>query len=142
MASILVVSGRNRGSYLVLDRRPVLAGRAEVCNLQVLDDLVSRRHLEVRFEETHERYRIIDLHSANGIFLNGRILEDSALLRDGDVIEIGNSKLLYTDDDLFDGDTALESFKHRGQHRKSTLVGPDAWMPKSTGDSDTISGAA
>ena len=141
MSSILVVSGRNRGCHLVLDRRPAIAGREEACALQVLDELVSRRHFEVRYEETHGRYRLIDLHSANGVYLNGRVVDDSALLRDGDVIEIGNAKLLYTDEDLFDGAPGLDAFRHRGQRGRSTLVERESWRPPAS-EGETISGAA
>jgi ABC-type multidrug transport system ATPase subunit/pSer/pThr/pTyr-binding forkhead associated (FHA) protein len=49
--------------------------------------MVSRRHAEIRRQ--NGKYRLIDLDSFNGTFLNGRRLVGPALLSDGDRIELG-----------------------------------------------------
>ncbi len=52
---------------------------------------ISRKHLEIRREGA--RYRVIDLESGNGVFLEGARIAKSALLDDGDVIQIGLEEL-------------------------------------------------
>ena len=44
MASIIIISEKNKGEFLPLGRRTSVIGRDEALSLQVLDDLVSRKH--------------------------------------------------------------------------------------------------
>ncbi len=122
MASILVVSGKSRGYYLPLEEGTVTVGRDEACDLQVLDERVSREHLQVRYDQEKSRHRAQDLNSSNGVFINGRQIERDVELEDGDTILIGESKLFYSVKDFLDADAALSHFKHRGQRGKSTLI--------------------
>ena len=126
MASIIVVAGRSRGYYLQLEPKVTVVGREEGCDIQVLDDLVSRRHLEVRYDDDAQRYRLVDLQSANGVFISGRRVSD-VQLSDGDVIEIGDSRILYTDRNFADRESAMNFFKHRGEGGRDMLIqGPPA----------------
>jgi len=61
MASLVVVSGKQRGEYLPLGRRTSLIGRTEALPLQILDDMVSRKHLRIRFKETTNRFYAEDM---------------------------------------------------------------------------------
>lgn len=121
MSSLIVVSGRSRGFYFPLEPRNLVLGRDEACDIQVLDELVSRRHLVLRWDEGAQRHTISDLDSVNGVFVNGRRIVDTTVLLDHDRIEIGTSCLLFTVKDFFDRDGALNWFKQRGQHARSTI---------------------
>lgn len=54
----------------------------------------SRNHAEIRMQGNQPV--ITDLRSTNGTFLNSGLLRGSAALNDGDVINIGNTKITYT----------------------------------------------
>jgi transcriptional regulator of acetoin/glycerol metabolism len=70
----------------------VVIGRAPPCEIVILSDLVSRRH--ARLEQTSQGWRIKDLDSANGLFVNGtRVC--SRELRDGDIIRVGATLLRF-----------------------------------------------
>ena len=49
MASIIIISGEQKGEYLPLGRRIDVIGRAESLPMQILDDMVSRKHLRIRY---------------------------------------------------------------------------------------------
>ena len=53
---------------------------------------MSRRH--ARIEARIDRPEVIDLESANGTLVNGRTV-DRHVLRDGDVIEVGKSRIVF-----------------------------------------------
>jgi hypothetical protein len=63
-----------------------VAGRSTECAIQFHDHAVSRKHLEVRFE--NGVWSVIDLESANGTFLDGEKVQVKAL-PDHAVIELG-----------------------------------------------------
>lgn len=58
-------------------------------NVLVLDDKkVSRRHALV-YQQGEEQFWVVDLGSSNGTRRNGQVLRQSALLTDGDRLELG-----------------------------------------------------
>ncbi len=122
MASILVVSGKSKGYYYDLPQKAVTIGRDESCDVQVLDEKVSRRHMEIRFERSTGAYRAADLRSANGVHVNGRRIESDTELEDGDAIVIGDSKLHFSTKNYPSYDAALSAIKQRGERGKSTLI--------------------
>jgi FhaA, N-terminal domain/FHA domain len=75
-----------------VDKRVVVLGRAQDCDIQLADPNVSRRHAELRQEETS--YWIVDLGSTNGLEVNGRRLRQ-AKLEDGDRITLGSTELVF-----------------------------------------------
>lgn len=121
MASIIVVSGKSRGNYLPLRQDPSTIGRDEDCAMQVLDDLVSRQHLEIRYNEADNSYTAVDLNSANGVLINGLQIDEPQTLKDNDTIVLGESKILFTAEDFLDREAVLNFF-HRGEHGKETLM--------------------
>ena len=56
MASIIVISGESEGDYYPLGQRTTVFGRAESVPAQILDERVSRRHLQIRYEPANGRY--------------------------------------------------------------------------------------
>lgn len=57
--------------------RPFRIGRTDDCEVFLNDEYVSRVHAEVVFE--NGAWRIRDLHSSNGLYLDGRRIEQAAI---------------------------------------------------------------
>ena len=71
---------------------PLLIGRSREADIPLLDDKVSRTHCGIRLSEG--RFYIKDLNSRNGVFLNGRRIEDTAEVKAGDRIQIGSTSFI------------------------------------------------
>jgi FhaA, N-terminal domain/FHA domain len=80
------------GERLSVDKRITVLGRGQECDVQLSDPNVSRRHAEVRQEETS--YWIVDLGSTNGMEVNGRRLRQ-AKLESGDRITLGSTDVVF-----------------------------------------------
>ncbi len=93
MASLLVIQGSDLGKRFTLDQPVTRLGRDESNTIRLFDQEVSRRHAEVRSTDG-PGYRVVDLGSANGTFLNGQPV-DTAPLEAGDRIQIGSTLLVY-----------------------------------------------
>ena len=124
MGTILIVAGRDRGSYYSLPEPSTVIGRDESCDIQIVDEMISRRHTQISWREEQDvlRFFITDLQSANGVFVNGRQVSEELELNDGDTIKIGESKLFFSTKRFRDLDTAMSYFKQRGQRDKGTIV--------------------
>ncbi len=120
MASIVIASGERRGDYYPLGRRTNVIGRRESLPIQILDDRVSRKHLQIRFDRAAARYFAVDMGSKNGVFVNGVKIATETPLRHGDRIHLGDTELLFTDRD-YDADApALHRLKRPGEDRRVT----------------------
>jgi pSer/pThr/pTyr-binding forkhead associated (FHA) protein len=77
-------------------RARVTVGRAGQCDLVLTDSGVSRRHASI--EAIDGQHLLKDEGSSNGTFLNGLRLNARSgfALRPGDVIEVGNRRLVYS----------------------------------------------
>ena len=142
MASLIITSGKQEGNYYPLGRRTNVIGRDEALLIQVLDNMVSRKHLQVRFDETTGRYFAFDMKSRNGVYVNNRKVEGEAMLNDGDVILVGLTTLLFTEKDFKDKDSALLHYKKVGERMRVTVYGPQdfdrmASVRQPTGQSET-----
>ncbi|MFZ6002635.1 MAG: FHA domain-containing protein [Actinomycetota bacterium] len=89
---LVVTRGPNSGSRFALDEPLVTAGRHPDSMIFLDDITVSRRHAEVR--KTESGYRVADVGSLNGTYLNRHRVEE-AELHDGDELQIGTFKLLF-----------------------------------------------
>ena len=72
MPSIVILTGPSEGRYYPVDRAPIVFGRDEGCDIQIVDETVSGRHLRIRFDTDHGNHQAEDLRSTNGVLLNGR----------------------------------------------------------------------
>ncbi len=86
----VLLAGDGRRSRLSGSR--VVVGRSRDCDVVVDDPNVSRRHVELRREEGG--WSVFDLGSTNGMKVNGRRVESSAL-RPGDHITVGVTDLTF-----------------------------------------------
>jgi pSer/pThr/pTyr-binding forkhead associated (FHA) protein len=120
MASLIIASGKQEGNYYPLGRRTNVIGRDEALPIQVLDQMISRKHLQVRFDEKAGRYYAFDMKSRNGVYVNNVKITGEVALSDGDVILIGTTALLFADRDFKDKDSALMHYKKVGERMRVT----------------------
>lgn len=66
-------------------------GRLPECDVNLEDSLVSRRHARISVQAAG--VVVEDLHSTNGVYVNGLRIGHSAVLREGDRILIGTTEL-------------------------------------------------
>jgi two-component system, cell cycle response regulator len=90
-ACLIVIRGRSVGLLLELKKLPAVLGRAPDAELTIDDLAVSRKHAQI--ERGPDGFLVRDLHSTNGVFVNGVRVEAQAL-RDGDRIQIGTAAIL------------------------------------------------
>lgn len=119
MASLFVISG-DKVDYYPLGKRTHVVGRNEAVPIQIVDKQVSRKHMQIRFDKEKECYYALDMKSRNGIFVNGRKIDNETILADGDMIRIGDVDMLFTLKDFPDSENALHKFKKVGERRFST----------------------
>jgi pSer/pThr/pTyr-binding forkhead associated (FHA) protein len=122
MPSVIVCNGKQEGLFLPLGKKVSVIGRDEALPLQVEDDKVSRRHVQIRFEPSDSRYRAVDMKSTNGTLFNGRAVTTEMVLSEGDEIQIGDTKMIFTMEDPKDRPNALAVLKKVGERRRSTLM--------------------
>ncbi|UCG57489.1 MAG: FHA domain-containing protein [Phycisphaerales bacterium] len=127
MATILVVSGDSKGDFYPLGRRTNVIGRAEALPIQLLDDFVSRKHLQIRFDKETNRYYAADMKSKHGVFINAGRINDETPLVDRDIIRIGRTTLIFTERNFDDRRSALSRFKKPGERMRPTRL---EWEPE------------
>src|SRR4030042_2444956 len=120
MASLFIISGDQKGSYYPLGHRTNVVGRNEALPIQILDDLVSRKHLQIRYDKQQDKHYAVDMKSRHGVFINDRKIGEETALVDGDEILIGQTTLLFTEKDFDDWESALSHFKKVGERMRPT----------------------
>ena len=97
MPRLVVIKGADEGRQFDLTAAAVGVGRDASNAIRLHDTEVSRRHAE--FRQVDGGYRLVDVGSANGTYVNNQVI-DSAALQSGDQIQFGQSVLVYTADRL------------------------------------------
>ncbi len=75
-----------------LGAHPTVLGRADHADIVIQSAQASRRHAIIH--PRHGEYQLLDNNSRNGIYLN-EIKVHSAILRDGDMIQIAEDVFIY-----------------------------------------------
>ena len=75
------------GMFVDLAQPEAVLGRHSDADIRVPLPDVSRRHC--RFAWHENGWRVIDLNSLNGVYVNDQRILPSSLLRDGDVVRVG-----------------------------------------------------
>ncbi|MGB8404051.1 MAG: glycogen accumulation regulator GarA [Mycobacterium sp.] len=91
-ALLVVKRGPNAGSRFLLDQPTTSAGRHPDSDIFLDDVTVSRRHAEFRLESGE--FQVVDVGSLNGTYVN-REPVDSAVLANGDEVQIGKFRLVF-----------------------------------------------
>jgi serine/threonine protein kinase len=99
MPQIVVERGNEKGVSLKFDapEKTVVIGRLKTCDLVLTDGLASRQHFSVI--KTGDRFKIKDLNSHNGTFLNGeKITSEEIDLPLGATIRAGETLFSFRSD--------------------------------------------
>lgn len=91
-ARLTVVRGPDKGAEVRLEGQPVIVGSDESCQLRLGDPSVSRKHLELTGGPGG--YRLRDLRSTNGVFIEGVQVLD-ARLTDKTRLIVGRNELRF-----------------------------------------------
>ena len=91
-ASLRVIRGPQIGTIFKLGDTSLSIGRSPHCDIFLNDMTVSRQHAVIAPDGSD--YRIADTDSFNGVWLYNKSV-DNAVLKDGDIIQIGAFCLLY-----------------------------------------------
>jgi len=91
--SLFVIRGNDQGTRFELEGEAAGVGRDVSNVVQLHDTEVSRQHAEIR--RADGGYRIVDLRSSNGTFVNGQRVDEHRLTS-GDQVQIGGTLMLFT----------------------------------------------
>lgn len=78
-------------SEVELREGSLLIGRLPECDVMIDDGLVSRMHARISVRD--DSVVVEDLHSTNGVYVNGARITHSALLREGDRLLTGTTEI-------------------------------------------------
>ena len=120
-ASLIIVSGPGEGDYYPITNRTVVVGRDEHCEIQILDELTPRGRRQGP-PGGGGGTPALDMNTPNGVVVNGRPITASTPLADGDMIELGNTKLMFAAREFPDRKTAWDFYKLGGERGRSTLI--------------------
>lgn len=91
-ASLTVIEGDDIDTQLDIGERQIHIGRREENEFLLTDQNASRLHAYIAFEKY--RHILYDANSLNGTSVNGKKIT-AVCLNDGDVIDIGQTQLIY-----------------------------------------------
>jgi len=92
-AMLIVIAGPNKGARFLINSEVTGIGRDPKKEIFLDDITVSRAHAQITRSATGE-FRIVDLGSLNGSYVNAHQVQDSTLAV-GDEIQIGKYRLTY-----------------------------------------------
>ncbi|RME03047.1 MAG: FHA domain-containing protein [Planctomycetota bacterium] len=78
-----------------LRSKKISIGRGPKCDLVLFDTTVSKEHVHIYYDKEQKEAIIKDLGSSNGTLLNGQRIKE-VVLEDGDIIQIGQTKMIFT----------------------------------------------
>ncbi len=95
VASLFVIEGVDQGKRFDLRPTPMALGREGTSPIRLSDSEVSRRHAEIR-PEPDAGFRLVDLGSANGTFVNDQPIAQ-VVLHSGDRVRLGQTVLVFSE---------------------------------------------
>lgn len=117
---------RKSGNRFVLSSEEMTIGRSSVCDIQIVDRSMSRRHAAVRWMD--DKWIIEDLGARNHLYINGTKV-DQATLRPGHIIQMGNIELVFeSKHHINDHPTTIHSLPNetiRAEPSRLPQVAPD-----------------
>ena len=94
MAKLVIFDSSGRREVDLVEQNKM--GRHPQNTIQVLDRVVSKEHCTI-YCDNQKNYRIKDLGSLNGTFVNKKRISNEVPLRDGDEITLGNTRCMFLD---------------------------------------------
>jgi pSer/pThr/pTyr-binding forkhead associated (FHA) protein len=89
---LIVLKGPNVGEIIILNKPVFSIGRESDSDVFLDDVTISRKHAKI--EKLDNYYKITDLGSLNGIYINGKSTEEK-IFENGDKIQIGKYVFYY-----------------------------------------------
>lgn len=95
---LIVIYGEDMGRRVHVGTEPLIIGRSPQCEVQIDQESVSRNHCRIRFHDGE--FRVRDLDSTNGTYINDDLIDEEGRLRHGDQLKVGRTilKLIVGDD--------------------------------------------
>ena len=90
---LVVIYGHDMGRRIQVSTEPLIIGRSPQCEVQIDQESVSRNHCRVRYHEGE--FRVRDLDSTNGTYVNDDLVEAEGRLRHGDQLKVGRTILKF-----------------------------------------------
>jgi pSer/pThr/pTyr-binding forkhead associated (FHA) protein len=115
MASLIITTGRKTGKFFSLAQATNVVGRDEGLSIQVVNEFVSRKHMQVRYSEEADAYYASDMKSRHGTFVNGSRIYEEVPLTENDLVDIGGVTLMFTRKDFDDRETAMAFYREAGE---------------------------
>ena len=92
-ALLIVEKGAEDASVIPLDQDRHIIGKISTADIPLANPYVSRQHAQILLD--HGDYRISDLGSKNGTYVNGvRLTSEARVLNSGDRIELGEDQVV------------------------------------------------
>jgi ABC-type multidrug transport system ATPase subunit len=88
-AKLVVRSGPGVGDEYLILKDVSIIGREQNVDIQIKDQSISRRHARINY--LAGVYRLEDLQSSNGTYINGQLVAGNRALRSGDQIRLGET---------------------------------------------------
>jgi hypothetical protein len=92
-ATLRCLIGADVGRTFALAEASTELGRGKEVSVRLRDIAVSRHHARIRHQDG--AFVLEDLHSPNGVYLNGKRVDAPSPLHEGDVIELGRTLLRF-----------------------------------------------
>jgi pSer/pThr/pTyr-binding forkhead associated (FHA) protein len=120
---LVVISSNFAGKELELNLPQMIIGRTEDNNLVINHRSISRNHAKVVRDPETNRYTISDLHSSNGVRVNGQDYTKVELRR-GDVVDLGHVRLRFVEpgDPWVFSQSAIEDIPETGGSKKGMWI--------------------
>jgi len=98
MIILKVISDQGQSRIFRIDKNLISLGRSSAADIVIDDKKASRNH--ARIIAAGGVYKIEDLGSRNGIFVNGKKISQKQKVGIGDSIKIGNTQITISSDSL------------------------------------------
>ncbi len=93
MPTLRVIDGPHKGEEFIFTSNRTLVGRDFNNAVQLPEGLVSRHHAEI--VRDGDNYVLHDLQSTNGTLVNDTPVTETVLLKDGDIVQMGDVVMTY-----------------------------------------------
>ncbi len=96
MSKLICTAGLNHGDeFPVMQGVNVIGRNDRSCQVSLFDKKISHKHCQIVREG--KNCVLEDAGSRNGTFLNGKIITKRSIIKPGDVIVLGETKLVYSE---------------------------------------------
>jgi len=121
---LVVISSNFAGKEFELTRPQMIIGRTNENDIEVNHRSISRNHAKITRDPESSRYTISDLHSSNGVRVNGQDYT-KVELRKGDVVDLGHVRMRFVEpgeDWLFSRDAVIADIPEGGGSKKGLWI--------------------